>query len=405
MILDRIDPGDVFFQNVLHWGMCDDTIQDVELVEKKAAVKKGENYLSYLTRFTLKYICSDGHNGKVEKRAHLIMKEEPNANVKTLEYIRDLDVFQTERYMLEEIVPKVEKLVGKRLGPKVYYSSNEPCTIVMEDLISLGFQNRNRKNGLNKVEVSIILKYIANFHAGSILLNEQNPGCVSRLTTGFISSKTPEAFFSFISKGLKSIAEQICNWMDPKFIPISDKLHKKSREICQNLQRTYQYDEDEFQVLNHGDLWVNNLMFKDDKNGEPLEMRMVDYQMCVWTSPAVDLLYIFNIVPETNIKMIHDDIFLQHYLTHLSNTMARIGCTANPPTLEQLKKSMYKRRDYGIMAGLTFWPKMIAEDDEIEDLDVVLERGEASVDLLKNPKARETLAKILPMLDERNYLD
>ncbi|XP_015126055.1 uncharacterized protein LOC107047743 [Diachasma alloeum] len=408
MLLDRIDPGDVFFQKILRLGMCDDTIQDVQLVEKRAAVKKGDNYLSYLTRFTLKYICNvpKGLYHEVEHNvAHLIIKEEPDSNGMTLEYVRETNIFDTERLMLEEIVPKIEKLIGKRLSPKAYYSSNEPNIIVMEDLVSLGFQNKNRKVGLNKKQMFMILENIADFHAASVLLNEQNPGCVSRFASGFINSKTPVAFFTFISNGLESIGNSVRNWPGEKFVSISNKLINKSREIIQKLFIVYQCDADELQVLNHGDLWVNNIMFKDDGNGEPQEVRFVDYQMCIWSSPAIDLLYFLGIVPETSIKMTNDEIFLQCYLNRFASTMQTLGCCAKSPTLEQLKRSMFKRRDYTLMAALTFYPKMIADDDEVEDVDDILERGESTTDLLKNPTARETIAKILPILDERGYLD
>lgn len=39
-----------------------------------------------------------------------------------------------------------------------------------------------------------------------------------------------------------------------------------------------------FTVLNHGDDWINNLMFKFNENGEATEVKLLDYQMSYWVS-------------------------------------------------------------------------------------------------------------------------
>ncbi|XP_015111104.1 uncharacterized protein LOC107037209 [Diachasma alloeum] len=408
MALDNLSPNDIFFQNILHKGMRDKTIQDVVLLEKKAALNKGENYLSYLTRFTLKYVCNVPKGlafERVDRKAHLIMKEAPGANDLAGEYIRRNKVFDNERHMLEDVLPQIEELVGKKLGPKVYYSLNKPNVIIMEDLMPLGFRNRNRKVGFNEAEVFMTLENLADFHAGSILLEEQNPGSLSRISNAFVSRNLPEGFFRFISTSLASIGAGIRDWQNGKFVSISDKLQKVSEEITQKLFVVFEYDEDELLVLNHGDMWMNNIMFKDNENGGVQECRFVDYQMSIWTSPAGDLAYFLSLVPEISLKFTHDDIFLQKFLDRLSSTMKKLGCVATPPTLEQLKKSMHKRRHLALMAALTFYPKMIAEDDEIEPMDEVMKNGVAKVNLLKNPKVREIFVKILPILDERGYLD
>ncbi|XP_015113675.1 uncharacterized protein LOC107038876 [Diachasma alloeum] len=408
MVLDNLDPNDAYFQKILHRGLGDDTIQDVQLVEKSPALKKGENDLSYLTRFTLKYTCSvlEGlHHKRVHRVAHLIMKEEPDAELQTLEVIRGMGIFDTERRVLEDVLPKIAELVGKRLGPRVYYSSDKPDTIVMEDLATLGFRNKNRKIGFNEAEMFMVLENIADFHAASVLLNEQNADCVSCFSNGFFTTKLSEGVMTFVSQCVESIGDGVRDWPDEKFVLISDKIKKKSREIVQKLLLAYQNDADELLVLNHGDMWNNNIMFRDDGTGEPEEACFVDYQMCIWTSPAIDLLQFLHVAPELTMKMTHDDVFLQKYLTRLSSTMKALGCSTNPPTLEQLKKSMFKRRDYALLATFFFYPRMEADDDELENADDMVGKGESAVDFLKNPRVRETMAKILPILDERGYLD
>ncbi|KAG8362536.1 uncharacterized LOC105266645 [Fopius arisanus] len=408
MALASLAPDDVFFQEILRRGLQDPTIQDAVLLEKKPAVKKGENYLSELTRFTVKYSSQGSRvhpGGKGFYLDHLIMKEEPSACEKTLELLRKSNIFNIERAMLEEVVPKMEELLGRRLGPKVYYSSMEPQVIVMEDLVARGFNNKNRKVGFNEQQMSLVLENLADFHAASVLLDEQDREFVSRFKNGLINENTTDTLFNLISKGLEAIAEGVCTWTGSEFSLIAGKLRKRSQGVRQELQKIYHCDGDELKVLNHGDVWVNNIMIRDDDNGESTEARLIDYQISIWTSPAIDLLYFLSIAPERNIKMSHDDIFLQTYLTRLKISMKKLGCSRDPPTLTQLKKSMHKRRAFALLAALIFWPKMLAEDDDVEGIDDLLQNGESRVNPLKYPHAQEVMEKILPILNERGYLD
>lgn len=131
----------------------------------------------------------------------------------------------------------------------------------------------------------------------------------------------------------------------------------------------------------------------------------MDYQLTVWTSPAIDLLYFISICPEVNLKVDHDDFFFDTYLKILSKTMVNLGCTTKPPTMQHLKVSMYKRRVYAIMAGLIFYPRMIAEDSDIEGLDESLQEGTTKMDIFKNPRAVQALKKMIPSMLEKGYLD
>ncbi|XP_063975830.1 uncharacterized protein LOC135161837 [Diachasmimorpha longicaudata] len=409
MALANLAPGDIFFQNILHRGLKDQTIQDVMLVEKKPAVNKGDNYMSELTRFTLKYKCKEPKersNEKVEKLVCLIIKEEPNATAETLELIRNANIFNIERSMLEEVIPRIEELIGKRIGPKFYYSSVEPPIIVMEDLAALGFKNKNRKVGLNEAQIFLILENLADFHAASVLLNEQDPQFVSRFTNGLVSKNTSKMMFNYLSKGLEDVAREISTWGDEQFILIAEKIKKRGTAYAEQLMNIYQHDEDELKVLNHGDVWINNIMFRDDDNGRSLEIRLVDYQLTVWASPATELLYFLGVAPERSLKLTHDDVFLEKYLTHLTSTMEKLGCRRKPPTMGQLKRSMHKRRSLGLLATLVFWPRMLSEEGDVEAIDEIFQNtGESRGRLLKYPEAKEMLTKVLPILDERGYLN
>ena len=127
--------------------------------------------------------------------------------------------------------------------------------------------------------------------------------------------------------------------------------------------------------------------------------------MSVYSSPAIDLIYILSICPAADLKATRDDFFLEHYLGALKKTMIRLNCKTRSPTIIDLKKSMLKRRMWAVMAGLTLWPRMIADCSEIESFDGLLRNGETKMKIFKNPTATTALKVVLPLMEERGYLD
>lgn len=131
----------------------------------------------------------------------------------------------------------------------------------------------------------------------------------------------------------------------------------------------------------------------------------IDYQMTVFTSPAIDLLYFLGICPAIDIKCEMDDYFLEVYLQTLKMTMERICCKTKAPTMDELKKAIYKRNIYAVFSSLIFYPRMIADEIDTETFDDILATGETKMDVFKNPEAIAAVGKIIKILNQRGYLD
>lgn len=127
--------------------------------------------------------------------------------------------------------------------------------------------------------------------------------------------------------------------------------------------------------------------------------------MTVFTSPAIDLLYFLGICPEIDIKCEMDDYLLEIYLQTLKSTMKKINCQRKAPTMDQLKKAIYKRKIYAVFSSLIFYPRMIADESDVEIFDEYLITGETKMDVFKNPDAVRAVRKIIKVMNQRGYLD
>lgn len=90
-----------------------------------------------------------------------------------------------------------------------------------------------------------------------------------------MSNKTPKNLFSVLDKTLEMVCKEIRGWPDAKYSRMADKLTALKRTFAEELIKVTDYVDAEFCVLNHGDCWVNNLMFREDNEGRPLELMLV----------------------------------------------------------------------------------------------------------------------------------
>ncbi|XP_031834349.1 uncharacterized protein LOC116427758 isoform X2 [Nomia melanderi] len=371
--------------------------------------EKGSNFLSDLYKVTVKYTdaSKNEEKSKSEHSTDVIIKLEPKEEI-PLELVQQQDLFPVESKVLRNVLPMIRDLVGHLIGPSLLHCLDHPRVLIMENLHKKKFLMKDRQKGLSFQHCRLVMQILAKFHAGSVAVHERNPELIESFEDGgIVSKKCPEAFLRLMEVSLLRIGHQVKNWSDEKCVQAAAKIIKMAELIRTQCIEVYDHDSDEFCVLNHGDCWINNIMFKENERGEPVDLRLVDYQMAVYTSPAIDLLYFLNICPELSVKYDHDDYFIGVYLNTLKETMERIGCKTKPPTLEQLKKAIHKRRAYAVFSGMVLYLRMMANKEDTEDFTTVLKlySGETKMDVFKNPDSVKLALKMIPIMNEKGYFD
>lgn len=81
---------------------------------------------------------------------------------------------------------------------------------------------------------------------------------------------TEENLYTNIAKTVSHLSR---SWTG--FETISAKLGAITHEAFLRQYPKYVTSDDEFNVLNHGDMWVNNFLFKYDASGQPKDIRIV----------------------------------------------------------------------------------------------------------------------------------
>ncbi|XP_039313572.1 uncharacterized protein LOC105198287 [Solenopsis invicta] len=393
-----------FVEKILRKSEDDNSIQVIDIFSKPATAK-GDNYTSDMIRVTAEF-SRDQSDRKITEKKSIIIKVSPILEGVRQDLVTQSGIFHIEILMMSDTLIKMNKLLGPKhrlSGKGLYVQSENPTLLVMEDLAPLGFRMACRLSGLDLDHTILALRGLAKFHAASVAVCEKEPKQKEMYSRGMFSDKHPPEMRGFFIMSVKTLADEIANW--PEVKKYSEKIAKLTDHIYQIGIDATEPSEDEFNVINHGDFWVNNMLFKYDNDGKPTDHIFVDFQLCVYTSPAIDLLYFLNTSPSPDIVENKKDILLNEYLGTLSAIMKQLNCKTQPPTMEELKATIKRRASYGMISSFTVLPIMLCCKDEAKDLDEIMSTGTFVNPGFKSETFKKIMIKRIPMYDEWGLLD
>jgi aminoglycoside phosphotransferase (APT) family kinase protein len=141
--------------------------------------------------------------------------------------------------------------------------------------------------------------------------------------------------------------KELENWPE-EWARYIDKLKHEQEELLDRLKETVRPSETGINVLAHGDLWVNNVLF----NEQQAAVRFVDFQFVKFTSPAIDLHLFLHTSATLDVRVNHTDTLLQvraakrrQRLVFMSRPTAMFITTATstslPPTRPFSRRDVY----------------------------------------------------------------
>jgi len=210
----------------------------------------------------------------------------------------------------------------------------------MEDLGVHGFKNANRLEGLDMEHTKSVLEKLAKLHAASVRRVELKGPYPEIFTEGIFSEKSREVFETMSKKSNDMMLECFKEYEDNE--EYADKLPRLVETLVDKSISLAEIDHKEFNVLNHGDSWLNNLMFQYDSSGKLKETLLVDFQVSKYGSPVNDLYYFLISSTQLDIKVEQFDYFIRYYYDHLVKNLTLLNCTTTPPTLKELHCSLLK---------------------------------------------------------------
>ncbi|XP_073842725.1 uncharacterized protein [Musca autumnalis] len=382
-----------------------------EIIDFKvdAALAPGENYATVMLKaeFVIKL------NDDSTKPISFMLKVGHDS-----EFFREMmenhNMFGAESGMYRDIVPEMEQMyadvgVSVNFGAKSYTLPTQQPYILLENLKERGFRNVNRLDGLDMDHVKSVLQKMAQWHAASAVRVATKGMYPEIYLDGMLQPKMFDIMKGFLDASSKIILECVKEYSN------SDTYYDEVIQIQNNLAdavfKTAEHKHDDsFKVLNHGDAWSNNIMFRyEEDTGKILDTYFVDYQMPRYASPAQDLLYFILSSAQYEIKLKDFDYFISFYHRHLEENLKMLKYPQKIPSLKELHLMLYKDGIWGYMTVTNVMAAVLCDPSENASLDNFVGDSDAGLAfkrlMYSNARYRKHMEAILPWLLNRGLLD
>lgn len=378
---------------------------EVNIIEHdvKHATSKGDGYLSAMFRASVKYSIG---TDRTDKNISLIIKtrlDDPNVS----EITEEFNIFERESQAYKCIIKEsttILKEIGDDtvFGPRLIYIDDK--AIIQEDLSVKGYTIKDCKKRLNLKECKMVLEKVAKFHACTALY-QRNPAMLqyhkqSNITENF---NPLHLFYQNTAANCIKYAKTF-----PQLQHYVDKLETFRSHVVEKMIDVFKRDDQSFNVLNHGDLWVNNLMFHSDGNGEADDVLLIDYQEGFFGSPGIDLNWFTY--TSCNQDVVANDVqtLYQYYYTILSETLKKLKYPKDIPSFADIQSEIQKKGYHGLTTLICFTAIFFNERKEYADAVNFISDSEECEQIrtiiFGNPDYGRILVENLPKFIESGHL-
>lgn len=249
--------------------------------------------------------------------------------------LEELHAFEKEVFVYNELIPAYQNILKdhgmKELSvPKCFHANVDKGIVVMENLKENGYSMVQliKNEELTLEHVKLILAEAALYHAvGYKYLDEykgkqdqflkDNPQMAKhcwRSDNEFVHKMFPQTTSMALTtlKHVASAQEQdLVEWLE--------KYGQQNKHLVDRAVNP----KGNFNVLLHGDLHGQNVMFSYDKNGSPKTVKLLDLQIMAYARPTADVAYFIG--GSVNNVALDEDELVQIYHKCLIDCMTQLG--------------------------------------------------------------------------------
>lgn len=190
----------------------------------------------------------------------------------------------------------------------------------------------------------------------------------------------------------------------PALENVSEKLENLNKTILLKIKESLTFCPNDFNCLNHNDLWINNIMFSDTANNA----LFIDFQLAYLGSPVLDLTKSLFKSSHNDIREKEFDDLVRHYQRELTLILIKLGYSKKIPSFKHLKRQMKMRGKISMTSGLlgtvsrylddinSVYGKLFAcvSDEKIIDLNI-----------FTIPEAQDKLQFLIKYFEDLGYFD
>ncbi|XP_026316006.1 uncharacterized protein LOC113227327 [Hyposmocoma kahamanoa] len=316
---------------------------------------KGDSYLSELIRIK---IHGKNQNGE-SKYVQVILKTIPMSLSRRLTFRSD-EFFRNEINFYEIVLPALLKFQASKNVTEPFtnyaklffsYCDGTNDVLCLEDASTENFVSAVRQEGIDVEHCKLTFKTLAQYHAMSIAMKEQEPKKFDVLKNTVFETYYDDRLWDWYERFWEKIFELAIDAVEREYPnthyikeikQLSDKKHYKDMIKATRTHETG--------VISHGDCWTNNFLYKYE-NGKPVDAKLIDLQLTRCASPVLDITFVIYACTTQDMRLKHYDDLLKYYYEVLARQVKEMG--TDPEKVYSLNKFMEEVKKYSYF-GLIF---------------------------------------------------
>ncbi|XP_035726426.1 uncharacterized protein LOC118443476 [Vespa mandarinia] len=372
------------------------------------AVNSGDNFVSDVYRVTI-----EGAKNRKMESIHLIVKCAP-IDLRR-DFIKIRKIFLQEIYFYKEILPIFNNFLRNYNMsidniPLMYkYSDTDKEEIlILEDLKVKNYIMKETKF-LDYPHARLALRSLGKFHAYSFAIRVKDPEAFK------ILKLINEPLFyretsRFINQDMYARTKALCDIVEKSLENEDKRYQEKFREFAKNIfnimiEIVQGSNAEPYAVVNHGDAWTNNFLFKykeNERTYEPEDLCFLDFQICRYASPVLDICYTLFCSTLYEIRNENYDELLRNYYDSFSKCLESLDC--NPRELFPYEILLEHIERFGKFAAVMAIHVLHLFTDQDENITTSVDVNVYYKKLKKNNFYRNTLTNTFKEFIDRNII-
>ncbi|XP_045586387.2 uncharacterized kinase-like protein D1044.1 [Procambarus clarkii] len=329
--------------------------------------KQGDNYACVVSSVRVKFSL----HGDISEVVYIV-KLNPCRNIEAVEHITRLLFSKEAKFYLNLASLMSAELTA--IGheplriPVCFHGSLESGheILFLKDLRPRGFKMFDRRKGLDVAHTTLILQELARFHASSVLLEAKCPGGDLSLQHDYLlgdwttADNMPALFDRYLENAIQMLNKvggykRATTWIE--------SLRGKVKDIFEEQLGS----RGKFIVVCHGDCWNNNVLFRYDNKGAPVEVMLLDLQVVRRSSPAADINYLLYTSLTGDIRKPNLDTFLSKYYNSFHSVLQEAKMDM-PFTETWLLQEFREKNLVGALFAMMLVPMVLFEPEDVPDM-------------------------------------